>query len=373
MKFRISFYSLLIVILIFCFAADSSSKSKLNPGFDPSEYKTMLEITARQLDTPWVDISVPFPDKCRLVYRSDTLGLNNRWDLWVRDDSVGIISIRGTIGKPNSWSENYFAAMVPAKGSIVVSTDNIFVYKLAESEKASIHTGWLLGLAYLSGSIVEKINEQYIKGIKDYIIIGHSQGGALAYLLTSYLYYLEKDRKPDDITFKTYCSAPPKPGNMFYANDFDYITRGGWALRIYNTEDWVPQTPFSVQTFKDFAAINPYTERDSLMVKMNFIHKIIFEYIIKRFRNQLDDTRDLIDEYFGKEVYEKQISKFLPEFPKPLYSNDSYYYPCGVPVVLIPQPGYEEIIKSETKIPLLFRNHMVIPYYYLLNKIYFNN
>ncbi len=53
-------------------------------------------------------------------------------------------------------------------------------------------------------------------------------------------------------------------------------------------------------------------------------------------------------------------------------SLDSYYYPCGMPVVLMKQPGYEEVIANEPEIPLLFKNHMITPYYYLLNKIYFN-
>lgn len=33
--------------------------------------------------------------------------------------------------------------------------------------------------------------------------------------------------------------------------------------------------------------------------------------------------------------------------------------------------GYSEIINSETLIPYLFKNHMIEPYYFLLNKIYF--
>ncbi|HMS33745.1 MAG TPA: lipase family protein [Ignavibacteria bacterium] len=353
--------------------AYSSGTDKLKPGFDPSEYRQLLEISHRQSDTPWTsaNVSLPYPEGCKLVFRSDSAGLDNRWDLWTREDSIGIISIRGTTLSANSWAEDFYSSMVPAKGSIIVSNKNVFIYKLAESEKASVHTGWLLGLAFLSESITEKINEYHSKGIKDFLIMGHSQGGAIAYLLTSYLHYLDKGRIPDDVKFKTYCSAPPKPGNLFYSYDFDFISRGGWALRVSNTEDWVPQCPLSVQTVKDFSKVNPYSEKDSLVVKMNFIEKIIFDYIVGRLNSNLNDCKDLLNEYFGKMIYDHSIKKYLPDFPEPIYTGDFYFYPCGVPVVLMKQNGYDEFINTETKIPELFKNHMIPAYFFLLDKIYF--
>ncbi len=233
---------------MFCFLLINSltARAKLSPGFDPVEYRQLLEISARQLDTPWTKVIISFPGNCKMVYRSDSVGLDNRWNLWIRPDSVGIISIRGTTQQANSWAEDFYCAMVPSNGSIIINKDFVFIYKLADYPGSAVHAGWLNGLAYLSSSIVTKINEYYPRGIKNYLIIGHSQGGAIAYLLTSYLHYLDKERIPGDIKFKTYCSAAPKPGNLQYAYDFDFITRGGWELRVYNSEDWVPQTPISV-------------------------------------------------------------------------------------------------------------------------------
>ncbi len=369
---------LIFVTILLCLSpikkTFSLESEKLKPGFDPVEYRQLLEISTRQADTPWTSLNVklPYPDNCRMIYRSDTAGLDNRWDLWVRDDSVGIISIRGTTLSMDSWAEDFYSPMVPAKGSIIINSKNVFVYKLAESGKASVHTGWLIGLAYLSGSITEKINEYHSLGIKNYLIIGHSQGGAIAYLLTSYLHYADSERIPDDIRFKTYCSAPPKPGNLFYSYDFDFITGGGWAIRVSNSEDWVPQCPLSIQSVKDFSTVNPYTERDSFIVKMNLIEKLIFNYIVGRLNNSLNDSRDMLNEYFGKMVYDHSIKKYLPDFPEPVYTGDFYYYPCGVPVVLMKQEGYSEFTETESNIPELFKNHMIPAYYFLLNKIYFN-
>ena len=363
---KLAYFSFYLIFISF----NALAQPKLNPGFDPAEYRQMLEISTRQTDTPWTNVTLPFPEKCKLEFRSDVMGLDNRWDLWIREDSVGIISIRGTTVKANSWAEDFYAAMVPANGSVIIDSDFVFIYKLASYPGASVHAGWLTGLAYLSGSIVTKINECYAKGVRNYIIMGHSQGGAIAYLLTSYLHYLDKERIPSDVNFKTYCSAPPKPGNLNYAYDFDFITRGGLAMRVYNSEDWVPQTPLSVQTFDDFTKVNPYSDRDMLLVKMNFIEKLIFDYLTDKLKNKLNSSRDVLNEFFGGMTYKNSIKKYLPGFPEPDYTYDTYYYPCGAPVVLMKQEGYEQFTKTESGIPELFKNHMIAPYYFLLNKIY---
>src|SRR5690606_37934119 len=109
-------------------------------------------------------------------------------------------SVRGTTEKAESWLANFYAAMVPAKGELHLSNDDIFKYNLASNPKAAVHVGWLLGTAILSKEIVPKIKEQYQKGTKSILITGHSQGGAICYLLTSYLYSLQLSGElPKDI------------------------------------------------------------------------------------------------------------------------------------------------------------------------------
>ena len=58
--------------------------------------------------------------------------------------------------------------------------------------------------------------------------------------------------------------------NINYAYDFDYINRGGWGLRIVNASDWVPETPFSLQTTRDFATVNPFTDVKKILKKQKF-------------------------------------------------------------------------------------------------------
>ena len=148
--------------------------------------------------------------------------------------------------------ENFYAGMVTANGTIQIAENEKFIYKLANDHRAGVHAGWLTGLASLAPDIIEKINANYAAGIKEYILMGHSQGGAIAYLLDSYIHYDTLGLLPDDIIVKTYNSAAPKPGNLYYSYDYDYINIGGWALHVVNTVDWVPQTPISVQVLDDF-------------------------------------------------------------------------------------------------------------------------
>ncbi len=69
--------------------------------------------------------------------------------------------------------------MVPAQGELKLSNDFTFKYHLAENPRAAVHVGWLIGVAYLAKDILPKIDSCYKKGIKEFIIMGHSQGGAL--------------------------------------------------------------------------------------------------------------------------------------------------------------------------------------------------
>ncbi len=297
------------------------AEPKLKPGFDAKECANMLQLAAMQpVDSPWVNTMLPKPDGYTLVYRSDTVGLDNRWDLWLRDDSVAVISIRGTTKSPESWVEDFYSPMVPATGSMNIGSNKIFTYQLASDNNAYVHTGFLLGLGYLAPDIVAKINEYHAKGIKEFILTGYSQGGALILLMTSYLYYLSPGQLPQDIQFKTYACAPPKPGNLFYAYDYGFIRRGGWEYRVVNVEDWVPNMPPTVQTRFDYKTNDPFTTVDSLLKEnLNLLERIVVGLVQKSMLGSLDNARDNLIKYMGEEVY-KMVVKYIPGFIEPQYS-----------------------------------------------------
>lgn len=69
------------LFLIFLLYLVSVNAQYLKSGFDCNEFLTVLKITAYQVDTPWTEARIPYPENFRLDYRSNETGLKNRWDL----------------------------------------------------------------------------------------------------------------------------------------------------------------------------------------------------------------------------------------------------------------------------------------------------
>ena len=361
---KILFLSTLLFITV------SLSAQKLKPGFDPIEYLDLLQVSeATHKDSMLPGVVKGTGLKHELIYRSPEVGLKNRWEYWQREDGIGVISIRGTVQHASSWMENFYAAQVPATGTLQINDSTIFKYKLSNDEKASVHAGWTLGLAFLGPDITSMITRMYNeKGINQFIIMGHSQGGALAFLVTSYLHYLEgSNGLPQGLNFKTYCSAAPKPGNMYYAYDFDFITRYGKGFTVVNTSDWVPETPFSVQTLGDFSPGNPFTDISSLLGSQ----KAVVRWYLKSMYNKMDrgtrKAQERIEKYLGHKVY-SQVKKVLPQFKEPEYAGTVNYMRAGIPIVLQPDAEYKTAYPDDPK--KAFMHHGFKPYEMMIKKYY---
>lgn len=320
------------------------SGQDLASGFSKAEYLQLLKIAASQGDTlqPGPNYLTPPEDYTR-IYRSDEVGLKNRWDLWIDDEEQKlVISIRGTINDGVSWLENFYSTMVPATGELILDSQTTFTYRLAKDPKATVHAGWTLGLAYMAPSIVEQLSEQYNQhGIKSVYIMGHSQGGALAFLLTSYLHYLMEDGElPSDLVLKTYCSAAPKPGNLFYAYDYDYVTRGGWSFTVVNAADWVPETPFSLQTISDFNDLNPFKNIEKgLKMQQPFYVRWYLKHAFNKMDGSTKKAQRNFHKYLGATLF-KQVKKVLPTLEEPKYAASMNYMRAGIPIVLQPDSTY---------------------------------
>ena len=358
----------------------AAAQTTLSPGFDPHEYLNLLSITHEQQRGLFPDSGqvrpdstgrmpvIPPPQGFQQVYRSAEVGLYNQWDLWLNtDSSVAVIAIRGTIMKTESWLENFYAAMVPATGSLRLNDSTRFTYQLATSPRASVHTGWLMGLAYMAPSLLKQIRTYAAKGVSQFIIFGHSQGGAIAFLLRSYLEYLSKDSLPAGLVFKTYCSAAPKPGNLYYAYDFDHITQGGWAYRVVNMEDWVPETPFSLQTLNDFNAVNPFHDIKPALKGTKLLIRLYANHIFRGLKKSSQRANKKFRRTLGRQVY-RQIRQALPGFSEPAYAPSMNYMPAGIPIVLAPYPGYEDMFPFNGK--NTFVHHGLRPYYELVRHQY---
>ena len=354
-----------ICLLLLFFGRNNSFAQHLSPDFNPSEYSELLKLAERTRDTPWTKVKSQPPRNCELIYRSEEAGLLNRWDFWKRGDGVGIIVIRGTNGTNTSWLENFYAGMIPAQGAVKLNDSTSVPYKVAEDPKAYVHAGWMLAVAAMGPGMIRKINEYYRQGIHEYIIFGHSQGGAISFLMRSYLAYA--DGLPKDIVFKTYASAAPKPGNLYYAYDFDFITRGGWGLRVVNARDWVPETPFSLQTSADFNPVSPFWDIKDRLKKQRWPLRVALRYMYGRLDRPAKRASRRMQRVLGKLAY-KRVKKILPGYQQPGFVNSHNYTPAGTPVILYPVKGYDEKFPFDGK--NIFLNHMMEPYRWELEQIY---
>ncbi len=357
----------LVALFIFIPCFVFSQSSLIHPGFNAKEYLELLSVTAMHMDT---SISkMPRPTGYEMQYRSAETPLLNRWDLWIREDNVAVISIRGTTNRLPSWLENFYCAMVPATGEVHLNDSTTFTYQLAKDEKATVHAGWLLGISFLAPNVIQKIKEVHEqKHVKQFLIIGHSQGAALAFLLRSYLFYVaEKGELPKEITFKTYCSAAPKPGNLYYAYDFDFITRNGWAYTVVNAADWVPETPLSVQTLSDFNTLNPFHNIENLLRRQQLLVRWYLNGVYKKTSRSVRKAEKKLEKYMGHTLY-KQIKKVLTQFQEPTYAPTANYMRAGIPIVLQPDDAYFAVFPENPA--RVFTHHAFKSYAWLVKKYY---
>lgn len=357
-----------LIIIIAFLNSGLFSQTKLKPGFDGQEFLDVLHLEWAHQDSGSKYAPKILPANYKRVYRSPEVGLKNKVDFWLRNDSVGVICLRYTVGG-TSWLENFYSGLIKAQGTLKLNDSTNFNYKFANDDKALVHHGWAIGACHLAPFVTQIINNHYKKGVKEFIIVGHSQGAALSYLIRSYLQYAPESIVPKDITYKVYCSAAPKPGNLFYAYDFDFLTRNGWAYRIVNTNDWVPQTPFSVQTIGDLHPTNPFSKRKELMKKRlkKPLIRLYVNHAIKDMEGAAQKTNRKYHKYLTKRM-SKFVKKNLREYKDPNIEKSNFYMTAGVPIILQPDSLYNEKFKYDGV--NVFLHHMFEPYIYLTELYY---
>jgi len=354
-------------ILVFVgFFALNLNAQNLKPGFDSEEYKQLMYVSARAGVGDEYSAKFPEPDNFKLIYNSPIVGLDNFWNLWVDDRKVAVLNIRGTTLKAESWLANFYAAMVPASGQLQLSKTETFDYHLADNPRSAVHIGWLLSTAYLSNDILPKIDSMHAQGVKEFIIMGHSQGGAISFLLTSHLMNLQIQGKlPSDLQFKTYCSAGPKPGNLYYAYEYEAMTQGGWAFNVVNSADWVPETPVSIQTVDDFNTTNPFVGAKSAIKKQKFPKNIALKSVYNKLDKPSKKAQKNYEKYLGKMV-SKMIKSNLIEYMPPAYYKSNHYVRTGNTIVLLADEQY--YVQFPNSKENVFIHHVHESYLYLLER-----
>jgi hypothetical protein len=356
-----SFFSSLFLVF-----ATSISFAQIKAGYDKYEAMELLKVNFRFVDSTSWD-SMPGPERFELKYRSKTVGFDNKWDYWEDKAGVGVLSLRGTIGTFASWGANFYAGMVPAKGWIKIGEKDTFNYELSKDPKALVHAGWTTALGCIWNDMDSLLFAQIDNGKKEFYITGHSQGGALAYLLTAHLLILrENGIIPADVQFKTYCSAAPKPGNLYFAYYYEKMTQNGWAFNTVNSLDWVPESPFSVQTIADFNTVNPFKNATKAIRKLPFFPRIVVKHMYNQLNKPSKKTEKRFEKYLGRKVG-KLMKKNLKGFEPPQLAPSSAFTRCGNFIVLYPDTEYYQKFPQDPK--QIFVNHMLEPYLLLLEKM----
>ncbi len=341
------------------------NQQTITPGLNKEEVINSLQFSAHFYDKEKREtMNMPEIEGWELVYSSEEVGLYNKWELWYHPTkNVCAISIRGTVKKMSSWMEDFYSGMITAQGEIQIDSANFFNYKFAEDTTAYVHVGWTIGLGFMADDIVSKIETYYKKGIKGFYISGHSQGAALATLLTSYLHY--HPTLPKDISYKTYALASPKPGNLSYSYDFSSFTQEGWAYRIVNTLDWVPETPITIQVIDDISAINPFVTIEETTKSLGKFERLIILSIYGKMSKKLTKAQEYMTKYTGNKVY-SFVEKDLPYLSPSTFEKSYEYSPCGIQYVLVPTNKDLEYFEDPED---AFTHHHVWNYYYLFHKI----
>ena len=354
-------------IVLFAVSIQNPFAQILKPGFDKSEFLELLKISARS-SSDTSNHKFPTPEYHKLLYRSPVTPLDNGWSLWLNTKShTAVISIRGTTVNFISWIENFYAAMVPASGELQLSNTEKFKYNLAKDSDAAVHVGWLIGLATIAKDIVSKIDSCQQSGIHEFMISGHSQGGAIAFLLTSYLNDLRNRGVIDsEIVFKTYCIAAPKPGNLHYAYDYESATQLGYAFNVVNAKDWVPETPMSVQTVEDFNRTNPFENPKKAIKEQPFPKNLALRHVYNRLEKPPRKAQKRYQKYLGK-MLAGFILDYYPELKTPAYYPSNNYVRAGRMIVLQPDAEYMKLFPDNPK--TMFVHHFYKPYFYLAQKM----
>ncbi len=356
----------LIFISVMIYSSSYAQNHIFKAGFDSQECEDMLKINLAFEDTVKDNKFIDYVDGYRFIYSSPSIGLDNMYHIWLRSDSTIIISLRGTTANMNSIMADFYCAMLPANGSIRLDSNKIFEYHLASDPRAAVHAGFLIGYAFIADHALESIQNLYKDGYRNFIITGHSQGGALSYYVSAWLMQLRKTGVYPDLGIKTYASAPPKVGNMYFAYDYDNAQLSNWSFSIVNAVDPVPEIPFTTQQVViDMNEPNPILNLMNRFDDLPFLKRVILKGAFNNMKKNAEKSSDSYQKYLGKYVG-SAIQKSLPGIELPTLVKTTYFVRPGVPITLSPTQKYYDYFKES---PAYF-HHGIDPYRFLLREFF---
>lgn len=369
MKYNYLSHIRILILSFFLLALvsfSSAQRQNLSPNFDAVECEEVLKLNKSFLDT---NLDSRFEDMVagyQIHYRTPSVGLDNRADIWLRADSTVVIMLRGTTRNPSSLLADFYCAMLPANGRIQLNGGREFNYQLASDERAAVHAGFLIGFAYLADHLEERISTLYHNGYRQFLVGGHSQGGALCYYFSAWLMQKRKQGIWQNTTIKTYASASPKVGNMYFAYDYDNAHLAQWSFSLVNTADAVPEIPLTTQQLEiDMNEPNPMIDLYERMNGLPFFKRTILKRSFNVMDKRARKSSEAYQKYLGKYVG-RFIKNHLPELELPQTVKTTYFVRPGVPIILSANDSYLGFYKDASK----YFHHGIDSYRFLLREYF---
>ncbi len=332
---------------------------QLKAGFDIEEYLECLRVSSH-MDSLRVEAKYlsSEPRHSRQVYTAGEVGFDNSWELWQDTKSgAALIMMRATVSTMSSWGANFNAGMVSARG--VIDIGRKVRYDYCEDSTAHVHGGWTAGMAYMQDDILQKVDSLVKAGVRDFIVSGHSQGGALSQLTTAMLRRCQATgRLPKDLRIKTYSSAAPKTGDYLFAMHYENMT-GDWAFTVVNPDDWVPETPLSVQRTSDFRPTNPFAQIDDLLSSTSGGTRLKLKFVYKKISKPGNKEVENLTKYLGKTVG-GMLADGKKGYVAPEYQNVANYSRVGRAIILMPGQDYYKVHPRASKD--VFEHHQYVSY-----------
>jgi hypothetical protein len=328
-----------VFLFLLAIAVSIQSSGQLEYGYNKDEARDMISLcnSFSFIEMFNSDAEI-LPKGYVKVYTSGVFGMDNRYEIFEKGD-IAVIAFRGTIGKRLSVLENANSAMIPAQGVIKIAGED-FSYCFAKDTAAYVHSGYALGMAYLSKDLIYHINVLNNKGINNIIITGHSQGGAIANLLRAYLENLSNYEISKNNRFKTYAFAAPMVGNKAFAAEYNArFCANNSSFNIIIPSDPMPNLPVSYDD-GNYMKDNLYTlinANDSFSAR-RVLNDIFFNTVGKRLNNSAKKMSNTITQF---------ISKDLGTVELPLSNREINYFRLGNRIEIIPM-AYPKILRDSS-------------------------
>jgi hypothetical protein len=277
------------------------------------------------------------------------------------------VLIRGTVAEAGSIAADLLSVMIPASGKITVGKLTLS-YQLAADAEAAVHLGFTLATAILlldpTSGILAKLLERVPSG-SDVFVAGHSQGAAIATLCRSFFNYSTFFQDLIQLNYKTYVFAQPKPGNDHYADDFSFIvSNSNMGFSVINTQDWVPQVPFTFELPGDINTPNPLsvftTEAGELIgTALGKVKGLTTTSPFSRYQPQMDALKQALSEQKLVAVEQAATDHDISILPTFNFAG------AGLPIILQGTPGTNPDDPKD-----YFWQHHAAMYYDLLLKTF---